>query len=60
MEGSVYKTPEQHVVPLNDLLPHECSQRCWCKPTRDEEEINLWVHHSMDGREETYEQGKVH
>jgi hypothetical protein len=43
-----------HVIPINDLREHECSEGCWCKPYDDE---GVWVHNSMDGRE-IYETGE--
>lgn len=46
-----------HVVPVNDLREHVDSKECWCRPTEDEECPDLWVHHSMDRREE-YEEGR--
>ena len=46
-----------HVVPLNDLREHEASRDCWCNPTEDEGWPGVWVHHSMDRREE-YEEGR--
>jgi nicotinamide mononucleotide adenylyltransferase len=46
-----------HVVPLNDLREHEARTTCWCKPTEDDEWPDIWVHHSMDRREE-YEEGR--
>lgn len=46
-----------HVVPLSDLREHEASGKCWCRPTQDEEEPKLWIHHAMDRREE-YENGR--
>jgi len=48
-----------HVVPMDDLRDHESSRHCWCKPTQDEEEPTVWVHHSMDQREYTKEKGKT-
>ena len=45
-----------HVVPLNDLREHEASKDCWCKPTEDAVD-DVWVHHSMDKREE-YKEGR--
>lgn len=42
------------VIPLQDLRDHVFDQGCWCKPTLDG---NVWVHHSMDLREE-YERGR--
>ena len=46
-----------HIVPVNDLREHviEPDVTCWCQPTLDEED-NIWVHNSMDGRED-YESG---
>ena len=41
-----------HIIPVNDLREHEYSEYCWCNPTEDTEYVNLFVHHSMDGREE--------
>ena len=46
-----------HVVPLGDFREHEVSTRCWCKPVRDGEEPNVWVHNALDERE-TYENGR--
>lgn len=45
-----------HVIPINDLREHEASAECWCNPTPDEEH-DLFVHHSLDGRE-AYETGE--
>lgn len=45
-----------HVVPLNDLREHEAIKDCWCKPTEDAVD-DVWVHHSMDKREE-FEEGR--
>lgn len=41
-----------HVVPTNDLRQHVIDDEgsCWCEPEYDEEE-NLYVHTSADGRE---------
>lgn len=39
-----------HIVPLNDLREHEPTPQCWCMPTPDDEH-DVWVHHSLDGRE---------
>lgn len=39
-----------HVYPVNDLKDHECAN-CWCNPKIDDENLNLLVHNSMDGRE---------
>jgi len=46
-----------HVVPHHDNHPHILSRaHCWCKPDYDEEE-NVVMHNSADGRED-YETGK--
>ena len=50
-------TESVHVVPLNDLKDHVASVDCWCNPTEDDEWPGVFVHHSMDRREE-YEQGR--
>lgn len=47
----------KHVIPLEDIKPHERTVRCWCRPTRDEEDRNCVVHHAMDQREK-YERGE--
>jgi hypothetical protein len=46
-----------HVIPMNDLREHAASTDCWCKPTEDDELPDVWVHNSMDEREE-YEEGR--
>lgn len=47
-----------HVVPLNDLREHDSHGDCWCNPTCNDEGIYpLWIHNSMDGRED-FETGK--
>lgn len=40
-----------HVFPVNDLRPHYLHIGCWCSPTTDEQEPDVLVHSSMDGRE---------
>lgn len=48
-------TPDEiHVVPVDDLREHDTTASCWCRPTYDD---GVWVHHSMDRREE-YEEGR--
>lgn len=50
--------PEQiHVIPLGDFREHEVNDSCWCRPTSDEDEPGLFVHHAMDGREQ-FESGE--
>lgn len=48
---------EIHTMPVNDLREHVESADCWCRPKQDEEEPQLWIHNSMDRREE-YEEGR--
>lgn len=43
--------------PLGDLRPHVDSASCWCRPTLDEEEPLVLIHHAMDQRE-SYENGR--
>jgi hypothetical protein len=47
---------KKHIIPLDDLRPHECNAGCWCHPVDDDEEPIL-VHSSIDGRE-AYERGE--
>jgi hypothetical protein len=47
-----------HVIPTNDLREHVASTDCWCKPTEDDEYPTVWVHNSMDRREE-FENGRA-
>lgn len=50
--------PDQyHIIPLDDLLEHEASVSCWCRPSSDDDEPSLFVHHAMDGREQ-FESGE--
>ena len=47
-----------HVYPLNDLRDHIVEGRdCWCHPEYDEEH-DLLIHNSLDGREK-YETGEL-
>ncbi len=50
---------EKHVVPLEDERAHITDVSCWCRPTQDDEDEHLYVHHSLDGRE-AYEKPAVH
>ena len=43
-----------HITPIGDLKDHIASADCWCKPELDD---GVFVHHSMDRREE-YEEGR--
>ena len=40
-----------HVMPENDLKPHECHIECWCGIRIDEEYESIVTHKSMDMRE---------
>jgi len=47
-----------HVYPLNDLRDHIIEGRdCWCHPEYDEEH-DVLIHNSLDGREK-YETGEL-
>jgi hypothetical protein len=46
-----------HVIPKDDLRPHDCAEKCWCEPEEDHETLGLFLHNSMDGRE-AFEAGK--
>lgn len=48
---------EIHVTPIDDLCPHLHSKLCWCSPSEEGDESDVWTHHSMDGRE-AYETGE--
>lgn len=48
---------EQHVIPVHDLRPHIETPQCWCQPTEDDEQPNLWAHNALDRREQ-YEEGR--
>lgn len=50
------KDKSSHVIPAGDLRAHECSGDCWCKPLIDDED-DLIVHNSMDGRERYEDDG---
>jgi len=43
-----------HLLPINDLKPHEASEACWCHPERDD--YGSVAHNALDGRE-AYERG---
>lgn len=48
---------QYHLAPIDDLRPHDLSGDCWCHPEQDEES-GVWIHNSMDRREE-YEEGRL-
>jgi hypothetical protein len=41
-----------HIIPQNDVIVHDQSTNCICRPTR-ERRNGVWTitHHSLDGRE---------
>lgn len=43
---------EIHVTPMDDYRPHDYTSKCWCRPVEDVEEPDMWMHNSLDGREE--------
>lgn len=47
----------QHLVPIDDLRPHDLTTRCWCRPIEDDEEPDLWAHNALDERE-AHEDGR--
>ena len=49
---------QRHVIPLDDLRPHDESPDCWCRPTEDFEGVGVMVHHALDRREQ-YETGAI-
>jgi len=51
-----------HIIPINDLRDHAEGRDCWCKPVVAEEDAGGFIiaHNSMDRREHTIEQGRVH
>lgn len=42
-----------HVIPLGDLREHIPFPYCWCRPVRDFQCEQVFVHNSADGRERT-------
>ncbi len=49
---------EIHVVPVDDLRPHEPAATCWCHPEEEGDEPCNWAHNSLDGRD-AYEDGSL-
>lgn len=52
------KEAHYHIVPIGDFCEHEISPDCWCGPSEDADDPGIWVHHSLDRREE-YEMGRM-
>lgn len=48
---------EVHITPMDDLRPHDMQSACWCKPVEHLELDGVWVHNSLDQREE-FESGE--
>lgn len=48
---------ETHVLPVDDLRPHDFTSQCWCRPVEVDDEPDVWAHNSLDGRED-YESGE--
>lgn len=46
-----------HVVPVNDTREHEALLECWCCPQQDDENEDVYIHRSADGRED-FEEGR--
>jgi hypothetical protein len=42
-----------HVAPVADLVEHQLDSECCCGPELEvaEGSADLWIHHSLDGRE---------
>ena len=38
-----------HIIPIDDLHKHICSEFCKCKPKWNDE--GIYIHNSFDGRE---------
>ncbi|RZL39227.1 MAG: hypothetical protein EOP35_04110 [Rubrivivax sp.] len=43
---------DTHVLPLNDLRPHDLLRSCWCRPEEDFEVARVVIHNSLDRREQ--------
>ncbi len=48
-------TPEgynqRHLVPTNDIRPHQACETCECGPVEDMQAPDNWAHNSWDKRE---------
>ena len=40
-----------HVIPIDDEIPHVHDDTCPCRPSRDEQQPGIVIHHAADGRE---------
>lgn len=45
-----------HVIPLNDQIDHICTSKCWCSPSKTDNN-QLIIHNSLDGRESVEQWG---
>jgi hypothetical protein len=53
VEGRQVEPKILHVVPQNDLRPHELSVNCWCRPRLvcQSPRAQVYSHNALDGRE---------
>jgi len=42
---------QRHLLPTNDLRPHQAAETCACHPVEDMQAPDNWAHNSWDGRE---------
>lgn len=47
-----------HIIPAFDLREHDLSDKCWCRPTEDDIDDDVMIHHALDQREK-YESGEL-
>lgn len=56
-ETRIKSEVEVHVVPIDDIIDHDCDDRCICGPTEElcvengQYEGSVIMHPSLDGRE---------
>ena len=48
--GAAPRPNDQHVIPDDDLRPHDMSVKCWCHPVEDAASVHVFVHNALDGR----------
>lgn len=50
-----------HIVPKDDIREHDISSLCWCNPImKDDEHDPIWLHNSLDGRENYEDKEQLH
>lgn len=54
-DNIIAKETQIHSVPIDDYIPHEYHEDCWCKPV--EVDAGIFTHNSLDNRE-SYEEGR--